>query len=206
MAAGIILGINVIVDFLNDQREERDQFLDILGLLIAGGGGYVMITRLITASDQGDTLAFIGLPSIASAVMMVVLLVIDLRYSKKPFDAIIGVGTHILALIWLAAQVRDFEYSLGLISAMWAIYAIGLLIAGMVFNRSLMRQLGIGTILLTIAKLFLVDLENVSTGLRVILFSGFGAVLLGISYFARNLWRKPEEEREQEEMAVAADQ
>ncbi len=204
LSAGIILAVNVIKKQLNDRLEDgdKDQLLQVLGLLLAAAGGFVMVVRLGATFEAGDVTPFVNTASLVSVLMMVALLLVDLRFAEKPYDSLIGVGTHILALIWLAFQVQDFEYSLGLISALWAVYAIALLIAGMVFDRSLMRQLGIGTILLTIAKLILVDLENVSTGVRVILFSGFGGVLLAISYFARNIWRKPEEPSEP---AVLAD-
>lgn len=185
-AALQILAVNVVAKQLDDQ------FLSIEGVLLTGVGAITMFIRMISMGE--DFTPFVGPAALAGLVMMVVLLLIDLRFSNKPFDTIIGIGTHLLALMWIAFQVQNFDYALGLISGIWALYAIGLLIAGMVFDRPLMRQLGIGTILLTIAKLILVDLENVSTGVRVILFSGFGGVLLAISYFSRKLWRKPEDE------------
>jgi uncharacterized membrane protein len=57
-----------------------------------------------------------------------------------------------------------------------------------------MRQVALGTLLLVVAKLFLIDLAELETIWRVLLFMGFGAVFLVLSYYFQKLWRaKPEE-------------
>ncbi|MEM7347344.1 MAG: DUF2339 domain-containing protein, partial [Chloroflexota bacterium] len=170
-----------------------DKTISYGGYVLGGLGMLALLFRLISAEIS---IPFVGIPSLATLSMLIALLAVALWYSEKPADMVIGVTTHIFALWWLAVQSQNFANEQGVITALWAVYAVALLIAGLVFDKKLMRNLGIGTILLTVAKLLLFDLENVSTGGRVLLFSGFGVVLLVISYFTRTLWRREEEEDE----------
>ncbi|MEM8857674.1 MAG: DUF2339 domain-containing protein [Chloroflexota bacterium] len=172
---------------------EDDQLTWLGGYGLAAMGGVAVLIQLFSTEF---TIPFVSLSALSSLIMMVALLIVALWYTQKPMNLIIGVGTHLLALTWIAVQCQDFIYEQGIITALWAVYAVALLVAGLVFDRNIMRNLGIGTILLTVAKLIVVDLENVAVGGRVLLFSGFGVVLLLISYFTRTLWRKSEEETE----------
>ena len=56
------------------------------------------------------------------------------------------------------------------------------------------RILGSATLLLVVAKLFLVDLAALETIWRVLLFMGFGALFLLLSYLLKNLLPDPEKE------------
>jgi uncharacterized membrane protein len=46
-----------------------------------------------------------------------------------------------------------------------------------------------GTLLLVVGKLFLVDLSELETIWRVLLFLGFGGLFLLLSYYFRALWK-----------------
>jgi uncharacterized membrane protein len=48
---------------------------------------------------------------------------------------------------------------------------------------------GMGTLLLVVAKLLLVDLINLDAVWRILLFLGFGGVFLILSYYLQALWR-----------------
>ncbi|MFT5195780.1 MAG: putative membrane protein [Cellvibrionaceae bacterium] len=173
----------------------KDQWLSIGGYILAGIGILAMVIRLGVADF---TTPFVGPSSLSTLSMIIALVVVALWYADKTIDTIIGVVAHILALIWLAVQSQDFVNEQGVVTTLWAIYAVGLLVSGLLFDKRVMRNLGIGTILLVVAKLLLFDLENVPIGGRVMLFSGFGVVLLVISYFTRTLWRRDEEAVENE--------
>jgi uncharacterized membrane protein len=56
------------------------------------------------------------------------------------------------------------------------------------------RLVGLATLLLVVAKLFLVDLSRVDPFLRILLFLGFGGTFLLISYYFRDLLRNPMED------------
>ena len=172
---------------------QKDSLLKLGGLFFALAILPAFFIRLALGEFE---IPFINLPALSTLSVILALFVISMWYSDKPFNSYIGFASHILVLSWLVAQSQHFDNVQAVISALWAVYSISLLLVGLLFDLNLMRRLGIGTILLTVGKLFLIDLENVSTGGRVLLFSGFGGVLLVISYFTRNLWRTTELESE----------
>ena len=48
---------------------------------------------------------------------------------------------------------------------------------------------GMGTLLLVVGKLLLVDLINLDAAWRILLFLSFGGVFLVLSYYLQALWR-----------------
>ncbi|HEX5870761.1 MAG TPA: DUF2339 domain-containing protein, partial [Longimicrobium sp.] len=64
----------------------------------------------------------------------------------------------------------------------WGAYALGLLLLAMRQGWPTAEKVAIWTLLATVAKLFLVDLERLDPLFRVLLFLGFGAVFLYFSY------------------------
>jgi uncharacterized membrane protein len=67
--------------------------------------------------------------------------------------------------------------------------AIALVIAGLRSDTALVRQCGAAVLALTVAKLFLFDLQRVDAIWRVITFLAFGGILLGLGYAFPTLWR-----------------
>jgi peptidoglycan/LPS O-acetylase OafA/YrhL len=67
------------------------------------------------------------------------------------------------------------------LSVVWALYAVGLLIAGRV--RRLLRVMGLALLSLTTLKVFLIDLSSLERAYRIISFIMLGAILLVVSYF-----------------------
>jgi uncharacterized membrane protein len=63
------------------------------------------------------------------------------------------------------------------------------LVTGLRRDLTALRVLGTGTLALVVAKLFLVDLVEVEALWRILLFIGFGAVFLLLSYFLQTVWR-----------------
>ena len=100
---------------------------------------------------------------------------------------------HLALLVWFVRELDSLEYGQGLITICWGVYAVVLLIAGLHFNEGFLRTLGVGTVLLVVGKLFLVDLATLETLWRILLFLGFGIAFLLLSYFFRTLWRTNEE-------------
>jgi uncharacterized membrane protein len=106
-----------------------------------------------------------------------------------------------LALIWreLSAIHPDGNaYS----TVCWGVYGLALVIAGIYANvyagrsRALL-YVGIATLFVVVAKLLLVDLVMVDEVWRFLLFLGFGALFLGLSYYLQNLLRPSLSTRDQ---------
>ena len=186
----LLLAIQILVICAAAKKGE-DYLVTIGGNLLAAMGGaatLVQFVMFILGNSPPDP--FISPYHLSPLAMIISLSIVACWYSQKPMNMIIGLGAHFLALIWIVIQCVDFTYFGAMITALWALYAVVLLILGLVFDRKAIRNLGVVTILLTVSKLILVDLDYVAIGGRVLLFSGFGVVLLVISYFTRTLWRQ----------------
>ncbi len=167
----------------------KDQLAEFsAGILIVLGLGMIL-TRL-GVGELG--VPFFGPLGIATLLSLIMITTAVCLYTKGQAQKVFIMIAHITFLTWLTTQSSDFSNAAGITSGLWAAYSVILLVLGLRLNLRYLRNMGIGTILLTVAKLFLFDLENVSTGGRVLLFSGFGGVLLLLSYFSRNLWRNDE--------------
>ena len=68
------------------------------------------------------------------------------------------------------------------ISVLWTAIAVALMVAGFVRQAAWMRQLALACFGLTIAKVFFVDMSNVSTPFRIVSFMVLGLVLIGASF------------------------
>ncbi len=95
---------------------------------------------------------------------------------------------HLALLGWLWQELTLLPNSNGFVTLSWGIYALVLLVAGWLFKRDLPLKFGLATLLLVVAKLFLIDLVLVETGWRVLLFLGFGLLFLLLSYYFKDLW------------------
>ncbi|WP_433945615.1 DUF2339 domain-containing protein [Paenibacillus sp. SN-8-1] len=88
----------------------------------------------------------------------------------------------------------DFDSRHLILSALWALYAAGIIISGNVLKKRSVRMAGIFFLFLTLAKVIYIDLPGVSIAIRAILFMGLGAVGIAVS---RLLYRRIPPEHDQ---------
>ena len=100
-----------------------------------------------------------------------------------------GMAAHIFFLIWLGRELHGLENGQGYMSIAWGVYGAILLMVALRRNLTALRWTGLGTLMLVVAKLFIVDLAELETIWRVLLFMGFGAVFLLLSYYFPKLWK-----------------
>ena len=72
-------------------------------------------------------------------------------------------------------------------SAVWLLFGIALLAAGLVFSSRGVRLASAAVIMLTVAKVFLVDMSDLEGVWRALSFIGLGAVLIGIGLVYQRL-------------------
>ncbi|NOV01217.1 DUF2339 domain-containing protein [Paenibacillus planticolens] len=75
----------------------------------------------------------------------------------------------------------DVDYEHLILSGVWAVYAVLLIIAGLFVRRAKANLIGILFLFITLLKIIFIDLPDVSTAVRAILFIGLGAIGVGIS-------------------------
>ena len=107
----------------------------------------------------------------------------------------IGVTALLLLLAYLTLEIRTLYHGSVLnvgqtsdgewytYSAIWLLYGVCLLGAGILTAFSALRYASMAIIILTVGKVFISDLSHLSGILRALSFIGLGVVLVGIGYF-----------------------
>jgi hypothetical protein len=105
---------------------------------------------------------------------------------------------YVALLAWFGRELAVLPNGNGYVSVAWGAMGIAALVAGLRRDLKVLRMLGTGTLALVVAKLFLVDLQEVEAIWRILLFIGFGAVFLLLSYFLQGAWRSDQPASETE--------
>jgi hypothetical protein len=114
--------------------------------------------------------------------------------SERQEIAAYQLGVHLLFLTWLFRELSHLPSGQAWVSVAWGAYAAVLLVAGLRLDKVEVRATALATLGLVVAKLFLVDLAKLQAIWRVLLFMGFGAAFLALSYFFPSFWKaKPTE-------------
>jgi hypothetical protein len=101
---------------------------------------------------------------------------------------------HAAFLGWLWRELSVLPDGDAYVTVAWGLYTVALLLAGLQLARSRLVIVGMGTLLLVVAKLLLVDLIYLDAVWRILLFLGFGGVFLVLSYYLQALWRANSEQ------------
>lgn len=155
---------------------------------VVGGVGYglvavVMLTRLAVPTTglpvlNGDAIAHLGV------VLLAFVIAASMERETKDQQAAraaVHFFAYLALLAWQYAELARLPEGQAAISAGWAITGLALVV-GAWQRYPVVRNVGLATLLVTVAKLFLVDLAAVGTGWRIVLFMGMGGVLLGLGY------------------------
>jgi hypothetical protein len=113
--------------------------------------------------------------------------------SSGTVRVVYALGAHVGFLAWLARELQPMADGAAYLTIAWAVHGLLLLAVGAWRHADQLRTLGLLTLLLAVAKLILFDLAQLEAIWRVLLFMGFGALFLVISYYARSLWRPDDE-------------
>ena len=99
------------------------------------------------------------------------------------------IAAHLAILGWFLRELSAFDNGQAYVTSVWGIYAVVLLILALRKNLSQLRTVAMGTLLLVVGKLFLVDLSRLEAIWRILLFLCFGGVFLVLSYYFKALWK-----------------
>lgn len=104
------------------------------------------------------------------------------------------VSAYALGLGWLWREFVLLPNGQAYVSVAWGLCALVLLAAGARREAEGLRWTGLGTLLLVVGKLFVIDLAELEAVWRILLFLGFGGLLLVVSYLFPSVWRVEEGE------------
>ena len=86
-----------------------------------------------------------------------------------------------------AALETDFERGHTVVSAVWALTGLGLLVAGVARRSPVLRYAGLALFGVTLAKIFLYDLAELSSVARAASFLAVGGLLLAGGFLVQRL-------------------
>ncbi|MDR0268221.1 DUF2339 domain-containing protein [Paenibacillus sp.] len=154
---------------------------------------------LVYGASQTIILAIHDIVSAESLTWLILLIsLVFLAYFIRRMPE--GVSFHLLPdiLMWVDALLviifltqitnvltADLTFDLRhlILSAVWAAYAIVVIISGVLFQKLMVRFAGLALLFLTLVKVIIVDLPDVSVAIRAILFIGLGALGILVSRF-----------------------
>lgn len=159
----------------------------VLGHLLSVAVGFWLGIRLVESGAEGRLL--LNAPALTD-LATIALLVVSSSTMRLP---VLRWGYRLVAhgalLAWFARELAPLPNGDGYTTLAWGLYGSALLLIGLTRDRISLRQFGLATMLLMVGKLFLVDLSAVDALWRIVLFLGFGALFLVISYYFQSLWR-----------------
>jgi uncharacterized membrane protein len=172
-------------------RRLSDRALLVGGHLLFAMVGLWLVERLKGTVDAGalgiqatfDTSAITDLAVLGAALAASTVL--------RPQAATLAyrICVHAAFLGWLWRELSVLPDGDAYVTVAWGLYTVALLVAGLLLARSRLVIVGMGTLLLVVAKLLLVDLISLDAVWRILLFLGFGGIFLVLSYYLQALWR-----------------
>ncbi len=188
----IVLWTALVVAFLYLAQKLDEATLrrcgHILAVMVAG-----WLLQRLTGEGGAETAVFTA-RGISDAGVFLGLLVAS-RWSGSDVARGYQFAAHAAFLGWLWRELSALPSGDAIVTASWGIYGLVLLTAS-----AKTRKVGLATLLIAVAKLFLVDLDRVDPFLRILLFLGFGGLFLAISYYYRDRWQSGDtDSRSQEE-------
>ncbi|MCJ7629153.1 MAG: DUF2339 domain-containing protein [Longimicrobiales bacterium] len=95
-------------------------------------------------------------------------------------------GAYLGLLAWTAKELYPVEQGQALMSLAFGVEGTVLLVAGLLTGRAILQQVGMGTLLLVVVKVLLVDLAAVEPIWRVLLLFLFAVLFLVLSKFVQD--------------------
>lgn len=180
---------------------------NIGALVIAGAtlaaivfGLIVTVNPMVTGRPVGGTffnlvLLGYGIPAVLAAILALVA-----RHARPLAYRMIAAAVAVaLSLAYLSLEIRTLYHGPFLTrgitsdaeqytySAVWLVFGVLLLVAGFVLRSQPARMASAAVVALTIAKVFLIDMADLTGIYRALSFIGLGIVLVGIGWLYQRL-------------------
>jgi len=100
-------------------------------------------------------------------------------------------GYFVIILTQNLITQYNLSFASAWISIIYVLTALAWIVFGFIKRYSFIRKFGLGLALLSVVKLFLIDLASLTTGYRIVTYFSLGATLIVISfvyqYFSKRL-------------------
>lgn len=154
---------------------------------------------LFTGRSVGGTIFNLILLGYGIPAVLATILGLVTRYSGRVVFPIIAATFAVsLSMLYLSLEIRTLYHGpilTGLTSdaeqythsAVWLVFGVLLLAAGFLLRSQPARLASAAVVILTIAKVFLVDMAGLTGIYRALSFIGLGVVLIGIGWFYQRI-------------------
>ncbi len=171
-------------------RRLGDRALKISAHMVSALAVGGLLYSLLAVSPAADSTAVFNASALAELAVIAILVAISfLPHEDDSIPLFYRLAAHVGLLAWLACELGRLPGGDGWVSASWGLYSLALLIPGLLKGNQGLRATGLATLLLTAAKLMIVDLARVDSLWRILLFLAFGVIFLSLGYWLRNLWQ-----------------
>lgn len=127
----------------------------------------------------GDLISFVDLASLGAAAY------IGFLSTAKEVRWIYFSAAYIGLLLWTGRELEPLPQGQALMSLAFGLEGTLVLVAGYLTNRSVLQKVGMGTLLMVVGKVLIVDLAAVEPIWRVLLLALFGGLFLLLSKFVQ---------------------
>jgi len=154
----------------------------LVGHLLFAVGALWFIVRVDAAGVAGTWRALTDLLVIAAA------LVASTQIASPSAVRIYRFSVHLALLAWFWRELSILPGGAAYVSIAWSAYGLALLVGGLWMRIEIVQKTALATLVVMVAKLFIVDLAALEALWRILLFLGVGGVFLVISYLLQGLW------------------
>lgn len=146
-----------------------------------------LIARVL--GDGGLTPALVHTQALVDLAVVALLMVAAWTIATTRLRHMYCMVAYLGILGWLWRDLSALPSGQAYVSIAWGACALMLLAAGWRIGSDVVRTTGLITLLVVVAKLFLVDLGELDAIWRILLFLGFGGLLLVLGYLFPSLWK-----------------
>ena len=159
---------------------------------------------LLTRESVGGTFINLILLGYGIPAVLAIVLAMQTRDIRPPAYRIVAAGVAVLLMLsylslevrrlyhgpvlsnWATTDAEQYTYSV-----VWLAYGVALLLFGIAFRSQPARLASAAITLLTVAKVFLIDMAGLTGVFRALSFIGLGLVLVGIGWLYQRLLFPP---------------
>lgn len=207
-AMHVIVGLAMAIGLERTRVVTKNIVHDVGAKLIAGLSFVAIYLGLLLFQNpfftgepvgEGRYINLVLLGYLVPAILAGVLAVIYQKTRNETYRGFAGITAVVLSLAYLTLEVRTIfqgpvlsRFSMSneeqyTYSAVWLVFAVLLLLIGILRKSQAVRLASAAVLLATIAKVFFIDLAGLTGVWRALSFIGLGAVLVGIGLLYQRL-------------------
>ncbi len=181
----LFVGIVALLCLEAARRGGGERVLEVLGHGLLWVSFFWVFHHL---TERGQTPVLINPRALVDAVIIGIMVFCSFRAGHF-FSVLYWLAAQLLLLMWLTRELDGLPQGTAWITGSWGLYAVLLLVFAVTRGSSLLRRTGVTLVIITLFKLFVVDMATVDAVWRIALFLGLGGVFLVISFWLPRLGR-----------------